>query len=98
MVRGGGGGGAMILFGAGRSGKTSLGLFLLQPPRRQVSHFTSEGGGLMFRPSPNNIPASGSAVSACSGGEVRRLVSAACGDLPYRWILACSAVVVPPFS
>ena len=37
-------------------------------------------------------------MSACQGGEGRRLASAACGNLPYRWILARSAVAVPPLS
>ena len=91
----------MIVFGAVRPDRNSLGLFLPWPPRRHVSPFTSGGGGggyVMFRPSPGTSPASGSSVSACPGGEGRRLSSAACGDLLHRWLLACSAVAVPTFS
>ena len=92
----------MIVFGAGRAGRTSLGLFLPCPPRRKVSPFTSGGGGgggcVMFRPSPSTSPVSGSAVSDCPDGEGRRLDLAACGNLSHQWILTCSAVAVLLFS
>ena len=43
----------MIVVGAGRPGRTSLGIFLPWPPHRQVSTFTSEGvGGLCSSPLP----------------------------------------------
>ena len=56
----------MIVVGAVRPGRTSLGIFLPWPPHRQVSTFTSEG--VMFLPSPGTSYASGSAVSACTSG------------------------------
>ena len=89
----------MIVFGVGRPGRTSLGIFLPWPLHHQVSTFTSgRGGVVMPRPSPDTSPALGSAVSVCPVREGRRLTSAACGDLLHQWILARSAIVVPPFS
>ena len=88
----------MIVFGAGRTGRTFLGLFLPCPPQCQVSPFTSGGGGVIFHHTPGTYSATVTAVSAYPGGEGRRLSSAACGDLLHRWLLACSAVAVPTFS
>ena len=90
----------MIVFGAVRPGRNSLGIFLPWTPRRQVPPFTSGGGGLCYVPPlPRYVSCLGiCSVSACHGGEGRRLSSAACDNLPHRWLLACCAVAVPPFS
>ena len=42
----------MIVLGAGRLNRTSLGRFLPWSPRRQVSPFTSRGWGGTFCPPP----------------------------------------------
>ena len=87
----------MIVFEAGRPGRTSLGLFLLWTPCCQESPLTSGGGGVVVcSPPPVTSLASGPSGPACSGGEGRRLASAAYVDLLHQWRLVSATVAVVP--
>ena len=81
----------IIVLGAGWPGRTSLGIFLTWTPRPKVSPFTSVWGRVCGLPSVPLGP-------ACSGGEGRRLASAACVDLLHRRRLIPAVETVTPLA
>ena len=95
-----GGGPTMILLGAGRPGRTSLGLIMLRPPWRQVSTFTScvWGDNIVFCPPCGAPPSAGPPGPVCFGEEVGRLDLTAYVHLPYWRRLVPSAEVVSPLA
>ena len=90
----------MLVLGAGRPGRTSLGLIMLRPPWRQVSIFTScvWGDNIVFCPPCGAPPSTGPPGPVCFGEEVGRLDLTAYVHLPYWRRLVPSAEVVSPLA
>ena len=90
----------MIVLGAGKLGRTSLGIFLPRPPHCQVSPFTSLGGGWGAHSAPPRgaPPSSGPSGPACLGGEGGRLDFSACVHFPHQRRLVPSTKTVYPLA
>ena len=99
----GGGGSTIILLGAGRSGRTSIGLFLPRPPCRQVLPFTSvcvclwgggEGGGAFCPPvvlcpprEPRGLPIQSERVDTCLQTHVSTSRTGGASSPPQKYYL-----------